>query len=475
MIRSLKIRLLIGTLGATACVFLVAAGVLYWSIHRVLLDEFDATLLARGNALAALAEQSPSGIRTDTDPSQIAEYRQGKHPDFFVIATPAGTVIAKSESMADYPVTRLGTAASWRPELAFNLLPNGRPGRRISFRFTPHSDNDAATGKPQTACVVLACDTGKLHDKNRRLACLLGCVFALAVTAAGGALWWIVGRGLRPLHRLANEIQSIGSHSMSERVASRQVPKELATVVLRLNAMLENLESAFDRERAFTADVAHELRTPLAGMLMTLQVCASKQRTPEEYKHTVAACLQLTGDMRTMVETLLMLARIESGQHPPQFEPVDLRLQMASLWEIQASKAKARHIHLTWDMPAPLQVETDPVLFSVVIRNLFDNALAYADAGGFLRVTGHAIDGHAAIRITNSGSKVREEDADKVFDRFWRADPARESGEAHCGLGLTLCRRIIERLHGNIRIETVLGEHFTVELMIPMPASPNML
>lgn len=472
MIRSLRIRLLMGTLAATACIFLAASGVLYWSIRRVLIREFDATLMAHGDALAALTEQGANGVKTDVTPAQLPGNLPGEMPDFFVVASRTGQVLICSPALAGHAQAFLGAPGPAAPAISSVTLPNGHPGRKLTRLFIPHRDLEdwhpcATTPAPASAMVAIARDIGGLHQKLTHLACLLALIFLSAMVVSGGILWWIVGRGLHPLHLLADEIRTLGSHAMTKRVKTGHVPQELAPVVDRLNELLMGLESAFKRERAFTADAAHELRTPLAGMIMTLQVCASRPRSAEEYQRALNACLDLAGGMRGMVQVLLLMVRIESGQQNPRLEAANLRLKMNETWAEYAAMAGRRRIRVAWDLPDPLPVKTDLALVAMVIRNLLDNAMAYTDEGGLLRIAGQSVPGGAILRMANSGSQVPEQDADKVFNRFWRGDQARQSDRQHCGLGLSLCRRIMTLLGGTIRVETALGGDFAVELHFP--------
>jgi signal transduction histidine kinase len=278
---------------------------------------------------------------------------------------------------------------------------------------------------------------------------------------------WVVGRGLRPLAAVARRIESIGDKDLSARVDAEKTPAELRPVVDRLNELLARLEAAFLREKTFTADIAHELRTPLAGLTTALEVCASQQRTPAEYEQVITRCLKVSRTMRAMMENLLMLARVDARQLKAATEAIDLPALLADAWKDFAAIAARRQLRVQWNCPETLAVKSDRGLLAMVLRNLFDNAARYAGDAGFIHIDARFQDRHAVIVVENSDSQVAAGDAQKVFDRFWRGDAARSAAGEHCGLGLALCRRIVDVLGGTIAVATERGGAFRVTVQIP--------
>jgi two-component system OmpR family sensor kinase len=238
-------------------------------------------------------------------------------------------------------------------------------------------------------------------------------------------------------------------------------------VVDRLNEMLVRLEAAFGREKTFTADIAHELRTPLAGLTTALEVCASQQRSPQEYEQVVARCLKVTRTMRLMVENLLMLARVDAKQVRAAGDPLEISPLLSDAWKDFAALAERRGLKTQWFCSDSLAVTSDRGLLMVVFRNLFDNAARYAGEGGHINIAAALHDREVVISVENSGSQVGAEDTEKVFDRFWRGDAARTSAGEHCGLGLALCKRIMSVLGGSIAVTTQRGGEFRVTIKLP--------
>jgi two-component system, OmpR family, heavy metal sensor histidine kinase CusS len=284
-----------------------------------------------------------------------------------------------------------------------------------------------------------------------------------AIVVSGAALVFVVGRAVRPVNRLAAEIESLRETDLARRLDLPDVPAELAPVVQRLNGLLGRLENAFGRERAFTADVAHELRTPLAGLVTTLEVCRSRPRDNPAYEAAIDKCRKMIDRMQAMVESLLLLARADGGQLAAVRKRVDLSQLLSECWADCQMRAEQRGLRIDWEVPSGCIVESDPDKLRIIFQNLFDNAVSYVDDGGMIRVVVDA----EAVEISNSGSKIGSEELPHLFERFWRGDQARTDTGVHCGLGLSLCRRLMELLGGQIGVNAVQGGSFVVRCTIP--------
>ncbi len=244
------------------------------------------------------------------------------------------------------------------------------------------------------------------------------------------------------------------------------MPAEMAPVVERLNDLLRRLEEAFRRERAFAADAAHELRTPLSGLRCTLEVALTRPRTDNEYRLAMAECLEIIRRMQQMVDDLLVLARIEDGQSAAHRELVRIGELMDVTWLPFADKARARGISMASEVPADLACTADRDSLAMIFTNLFENAAEYANDGGRIQVKADRNNRSVEISIANTGCHLTQENTRRVFDRFWRGDAARTDTGIHCGLGLALVQRAATGLGGAVTAEVVHGT-FTVRLTLP--------
>jgi signal transduction histidine kinase len=235
------------------------------------------------------------------------------------------------------------------------------------------------------------------------------------------------------------------------------MPAELEPIVDRLNQLMARLESSFSRERRFSADLAHEMRTPLAEAKTIAETAMTwpAEGGPEAWREVVASVER----MESVVQSMLQLARLESETPRTADEPFPLAPLVAELWLDHAAPAEARGIHLRSEIRQDAKVIGDRSWWGHLLGNLLGNSAEYADEGSVVVVS--LIDG--GVSIKNRASGLVAEDVDRLFDRFWRADKARgESG--HCGLGLSLASACADAL--GLRIEASLGGDHVLEMRV---------
>jgi signal transduction histidine kinase len=469
MSKSLRGRLLANTILATTVIFLLASCTLYVLIRHAILTEFDNGLLARAQALASLVEQDHGVITIDLDASQIPEFRKGQHPLYYLLWDQHGNIVCASDSVdgTSFPtaIQEFEKPIRW----SWMRLPHDISGREVVVRFTPHPEGGGTLidRSPQAmATFLVASDTLHIDTQLLWLSVLLAVVFGAAILVSAGVMVGITHNDLKPLGVLAQRIQALGHESLSERLDARTVFTEMEPIVDRLNELLANVEAAFARERAFTADVAHELRTPLAGLIMALQIAGTRRRAPEDYENIIGKCSTTANAMRSMVENLLTLARADAHQLQPESVLLDSAQLARDCWRGFESAAESRGLRMRWESPDSLPVHADPLLLTMVFANIFDNAVTYTNDDGCITLRGQKSENTTIFEIENSGSQVRSDDAAKLFDRFWRGDSARTTVGKHFGLGLPLCKRILASLNGSITIETSQGADFRIRLSL---------
>ena len=246
------------------------------------------------------------------------------------------------------------------------------------------------------------------------------------------------------------------------------LPRELEPIVVQFNALLLRLQSAFQRERGFCADVAHELRTPLAGLRTTLEVTQARPRNREEYVTAIDQCRLVVMQTQNLVDSLLQIAKLETGQIVPRPESIDLKAEMQKLWQDVADKCSPqKNYQLRWNLAADVQAWTDQAVLEIVLRNLFENAIDYVDEQGVIEIESGLTSDEIRMSIANSGSRVAMEDVGKVFDRFWRGSESRSGTGSHFGLGLSLAQRASANLGGTLSVESELNGMFCATFLLP--------
>ena len=314
--------------------------------------------------------------------------------------------------------------------------------------------------------MVAARETEDLDEQLASLRWLLASAGAGTVLLVLAIAALVVHQGLRPLGSLAAGIAEIRENDLSARLPADRMPAEMVPVVERLNELLGRLEEAFQRERTLTADVAHELRTPLAGIWSTVEVALSRSRTAGEYEEALRECLEIVRQTQGMADSLLSLARLEGGQTALHPEAVCLAEAVDALWRPHARQVQGNGILFENRLPADLQCTADRDTLVMVLSNLLANAAEYTEAGGRIEIAGGAAGKTVELVVSNTGCKLSAEEVAHVFDRFWRGDSARSATGVHCGLGLSLVERAVRALRGTVSAE-LRGGRFTVRVTLP--------
>ncbi len=309
--------------------------------------------------------------------------------------------------------------------------------------------------------VFIARDAADMLGAMRYLAIGLAAVTAVAILLMAAAAGAVVHRSMKPVDVLAGRIEAIDASDLDDQVEVAALPRELTPVVSQFNALMARLQSAFEREKGFCADVAHELRTPLAGLRTTLDVAGSRQRSADEYAKAIEACRDVVMQTQHLVDYLLQIGRLETGQVTLDPQPVDVDQLLGELWRQLADKSEpSKRFELVWDLSAGQTVRTDPAVLAIVLRNLLHNAIEYVDEGGEIRIATASEGDGLKITIANTGCQVGGGDVEKVFDRFWRGSASRSGTGSHFGLGLSLAQRAMVSLGGKLKVEAELNGMF---------------
>jgi signal transduction histidine kinase len=286
----------------------------------------------------------------------------------------------------------------------------------------------------------------------------------LLLPLLGAAIVGVVGNGLRPLRRVATEVQRRDAHSLTP-LATERLPQEVAPLIDALNRLLLRLHAAFQAQRAFVADAAHELRSPLTAVRLQLQLL---DRAPDEAARREArANLGAAVDRAIhLVEQLLTLARSEPREEAGEWSAIPLEQATADGIADANALAVARRIDLGLEAE-PAAVQGDRDALRVLVRNLVDNAVRYTPEGGQVRVSTHQQTSGATLEVVDTGPGIPPSDRERAFDRFYRRSNAPEGGS---GLGLAIVKAIADRHGAQIRLDDAPGGGLKVTVAFPRPA-----
>ena len=288
----------------------------------------------------------------------------------------------------------------------------------------------------------------------------------VALAAVCGYL--LTRRAFRPVRQITRTAREIGAgRDLSRRIGLGEGRDEIHTLAGEFDAMFARLEDAFTREKQFTDDASHELRTPVAVILSQSEYALAHPGDPEETEAALQSIHAKAGEMAALLAQLLLLARADKGRQAVAREAVDLSELAAMVAETEGEQAAARGIELRTGIEPDVTVQGDETLLMRLFINLLENGIRYGRPGGWLKLTLRR-DGDAAVAVVaDNGIGIAPENLDHIWQRFWQADPARSGGGA--GLGLAIAREIVERHGGTIRAESD-GRRTTFHILLPLAA-----
>jgi two-component system sensor histidine kinase QseC len=314
----------------------------------------------------------------------------------------------------------------------------------MQFRPLIESDEPAVSPEKLPQCIIaVAQDSLELSKTLEHLRWLLISLCGGAMFLSGIALVVVTNRAIRPVKDLARQIEALRETDLAATLSAEDFPGELAPVVERLNGLLARLAIAFTRERAFTADIAHEMRTPLAGLRATLQVAGSRPRAAAAYESAIHKSLAILDQMQNLVEKLLLLARADSGQLACCPSPTDLSLLLQECIATHQDSASVRGLHFSLTENAVPDLLVDRELLRIALANLIDNAVSYAQPNTAIILSLNLQESAAQFEITNTGHCLTEADLPNLLKRFVRKDASRSATGVHAGLGLSICQRLL--------------------------------
>jgi two-component system OmpR family sensor kinase len=304
-------------------------------------------------------------------------------------------------------------------------------------------------------------DVAALHERAWLLAGISAAV--LAAGLIGG--FWFSGRVIKPIATISATAAEISLSNLSRRIDVSGTETELTGLARTLNQMIDRLESAFSQQVRFTADASHELRTPLAVILSHAELALDKARPANELRETIETCRRSALRMKTVVESLLTLARFDSGELQLDCRPLDLSKIAGDCVAQLRPLAEKRQITIDADLEsAGALADSDRV--TQVVTNLLTNAIRYNHDGGRVVVTTRSSKGEVILGISDTGIGIDSEHLPHIFERFYRVDKARSRKDGGIGLGLAICKSIVEAHGGQITVTSRpdAGSQFEVRL-----------
>ncbi len=472
---------------ALAGLFLVffATASLYLFLVSELEKSTDLFLADKVHVLRTMLRERPNdwdALREEIELESAAR----RYEQFYIrLLDERNTPLLTTPGMADQ-LDPLQLASQTQNAPGHNIRMKGREGR--AFRVTS-STAPVGSSATQTDTIQIAIDVSQKEELLKRYrfwfwAILLG---TLAIFPLVG--YRIARHGIRPVEEMATTARHISSKNLRERILPEGYPSELASLASTFNQMLDRLEESFERISRFSADIAHDLRTPVNNIRGEAEVALARARNADEYRDVIGSCLEEAVRLSDLIGDLLFLARAESPLTHLRRERLDVGELLGGVREYYEASAADGGIFLTAAVAdEPVVAELDRTLLQRAVGNLVSNALAHTPPGGtvtlrtgvdFLNCDSSSADSSnigssttdfSAIRIevSDTGVGIPAEALPRVFDRFFRVDSSRSQASGGTGLGLAIVQSIAQLHGGKVEISSQPGKGTQVTLHMPV-------
>lgn len=443
---ALRLTILIGT-GITL-VFLAFGWVIERSIDYHFVQQDAAQLQAVAHAVQQALKDSPRDAGKENAPERRGTSAiTGYLGTYFRVSDANGNVLYSSPGSGP-DLSSLARTATPSPDIDASTLYRLRDGEK-SYRAAviQFAVDSIPAGAPLT--LVVATEIGfhmqYLATFERTLWFAAGIAYVIAILS----VWLAVYNGHAPLRRMSAKIRGINSSQLDVRLIPCAVPIELEELAVSFNNMLERIEDVFQRLSNFSADIAHELRTPITNLTTQTQVVLSQERSAEQYRETLYSDLEEYERMAKMVGDMLFLAQADNKLLKPELVTVDLVAEVRGLYDYFEAWAEERAVSLRLEGSA-LCVHGDQLMMRRALSNLLSNAIRYTPNGQAVTVFLDKDNTDAVIRVTNPDCDTASEHLPRLFDRFYRADASRQRNKGGAGLGLAIVKSIVDAHGGSI-------------------------
>jgi len=466
---SLALRLAVAFAVAAFLLLLAAIAFPYFALAFNLDREDNESLTEKVAVIDALARKSPVNSAEFRDDLQQEAELQVSSPVVLRVLRADGHVLVESKGMSAilptsaFPEpTRFGAGPDRFVDMT---LSDGRAFRVLSQIVS-------SAGSSQDSLVVQVGLDRSAEARllsNYRTGLIAELALGLVACAVGGYL--IARRGLRPISRMAETVRHIGSATLNERIAPGGFPAELSALASAFNVMLQRLEDAFTRLSRFSADIAHELRTPINNVRGLVEVSLNSSQPADERNRLLAASLDECQRLSRLIDNLLFLARAENPQTQINRQVVNVVDELKKMQEFYEAAGSEAGVAIQLDTMQPVEADVDRLLLQRAIGNLIENALAHTPRDGVVKLSAQRLDGRVRIEVADTGRGIPGDHLPHVFERFHRVDPSRSKNTGGLGLGLAIVKSIAGLHGGTVEVRSEAGAGSCFTLIIPAQAT----
>jgi heavy metal sensor kinase len=460
---TIRTKLTLWYAGSVEAVSLISVLLLYWGFVYTSYRSVDLLLREEAEALGNyLSLASRAGV-----PSYIA--RLVEEGDLFSgqnkyvqISNDKGRVLERSANLAEGV---LALPAQTRGAVVATLVfPDSLPVRVLTLPVVTQAGERCFVQEGVSVEGLRA----SLHRLHAMLIFFLPGMLGLSILTG----WLMARRVLRPIEVITREARTIEAQDLSRRLPVTHPQDEIGQLTGVLNSLLSRLEAAFAQMRRFTADAAHELRTPLAVLRCGMEVTVSKARSPAEHQEALATYIGEVAHLARIVDDLFALARADAGQQELKREHVSFSGLMRETCEQAELMAEVKALRVSLHVAEEVSVLGDRLRLKQLLFNLVDNAIKYTPAGGTVRLAVGREESWVTVTVEDSGIGIPAADLPHIFERFYRVEKARSLDGAGGGLGLSICQWITQAHGGHITVQSGIGKGSTFRVVLPVTPSP---
>ncbi len=438
---------------------------LYVFLSKRLHESIDNSLKVSANVIqkAALLEYSRTPLPgLDLFFDQFLGYSNINK--FYRIYDGSGHVDSRSKGIdaSKFPLTQDAYSRATQGKMTYETF-KLVPWHRVRVITMPVIRNDNLVNLIQVGTSLKAVE----HTlKNLRIFLFTAIPCALILSTLGGR--FMATRALKPVAEITSTAQDIAhGANLSRRIPIPEVQDEIGNLARTFNEMMNRLEKSFNQVRQFSSDASHELRTPLTVLKGQSELVLSKPRSKAEYQEVLSSNLEEINYMSRVLEDLLILSKGDEGKVSLEKEPVELSSIVEEVSRQGEIFADEKEVKIILAYLEPVTILGDAHRLKQMVWILLHNAVKFTPSGGEIKITLQDLDDTVYFTIRDTGIGIPEQDLPKIFDRFYRVDKARSRMDGGSGLGLSICKHIVDRHHGTVDVESKLGEGTKFKIRFP--------
>ncbi|MDQ6694535.1 MAG: ATP-binding protein [Chloroflexota bacterium] len=464
---TIRVRLTLWYVLLLAMILLLFSGALYFLLDNSLDAHIDSDLRVSSEQAVGVVQQQDGQLVVQRAEGESELSPLAERGVLARVLTVDGKIIESVGPFSTLPVlpTTLEAAKGGQPFLSDATLPSD--GSLVRLYTISYAEAGKLYGYVQVG------ETLKSAQDTLQVLLLVMAIavpVVLLLASAGGL--FLANRALSPIDRITQAARRIGAEDLTQRLDLNLPDDEVGRLARTFDAMLDRLHEAFHRQRQFTSDASHEMRTPLTIMKGDIGLALNRQRSAAAYRETLASLDEEVDRLTRLVEDLLLLARADSPQSLTRSDEVDLAEVLGRVVEQVRPLAAAGRLDLSLAVDGQLHVLGDVDKLVRLFLNLFDNAIKYTPPGGRITVRAIATEPRALIvEVVDTGPGIPTEQCEQIFERFYRSDAARSRSDGGAGLGLSIAQWIAVAHGGNITVQSTPGAGSVFRVRLPRHGS----